>query len=84
MPQPMRDSLQYAQLRQRMTTGTDHGLLADLARFVESFGDHDPDCPSFAIHGRDAEFATCTCGYARRYDFFDELSRRLERRPGHA
>jgi hypothetical protein len=60
-----------------MQTATDDELLADLARFLDSFADHDPDCPGFDAAGRDDELATCTCGFARRYDFLDQLKRRF-------
>jgi hypothetical protein len=71
----MRDNPLYHRLRQQMRAGTNEDLVADLKRFVESFGDHDPDCP-VSDNLRD-ELDTCTCGYARRFDFYDELLRRL-------
>jgi hypothetical protein len=60
-----------------MATATDDELLADLARFLDSFSDHDPDCSGLDAHGRVAELAACTCGFARRYDFLDQLKQRL-------
>jgi hypothetical protein len=69
----------YAQLLQRMRTGTDAELLADLTRFVDSFADHDEDCPGYGAIGRDAELASCACGFARRYDLIEELRLRLAR-----
>jgi hypothetical protein len=73
----MKDSPLYAQLRREMESGTNAELLADLNRFLDSFGDHDQDCPGFGARGRAAEMDTCSCGFARRYDFVDELERRL-------
>jgi len=75
----VKDSPLYAQLRQQMETGTDDELLADLARFLDSFADHDPDCPGFGAHGREPELTACSCGFARRYDFLDQLRLRLTR-----
>ena len=74
----MKDSPLYAHLRREMENATDGELLADLTRFLDSFGDHDPDCPGFDAHGRDAELAACACGFARRYDFLDQLQQRLD------
>jgi hypothetical protein len=53
----MKDNPVYAQLLQQMRTGTDAELLADLTRFVDSFADHDEDCPGYGAVGRDAELA---------------------------
>lgn len=84
----MKDSALYAELLARMQTATDGELLADVTRFVDSFADHDDDCPGYGAVGRDAELAACTCGFARRYDLIDELRRRLAisagSRPGSA
>ena len=77
----MKDSALYAELLTRMQTATDDELLADLIRFVDSFGDHDEDCPGYGAVGRDAELAACACGFARRYDLFAELRNRLARPP---
>ena len=77
----MKESALYAELLARMQTATDEELLADLTRFVDSFGDHDDDCPGFGAIGRDAELAACACGFARRYDLFAELRNRLARPP---
>ena len=73
----MKDSPLYAELLARTQTATDDELLADLARFVDSFGDHDDECPGYGAVGRHAELAACRCGFARRYDLLDELRRRL-------
>ena len=73
----MRDSPQYAELIAEMKAATDDGLLADLTRFIESFGDHDDECPGYNVHGRKAELAACTCGFVRRHDLLDEVRRRL-------
>ena len=62
-----------------MRSGTDAQLVADLTRFIDSFGDHDDDCPGYDAVGREAELAACACGFARRYDLFDEVLRRLTR-----
>ena len=75
----MKDNPAYAQLLEQMRTGTDEEVLADLARFVDSFGDHDHDCPGYDAVGREAELSACTCGFARRLDLLDEIRRRLAR-----
>ena len=75
----MKDSPQYAQLVEQMRTGSDEELLADLTRFVDSFADHDEECPGYSAAGHDAELAACTCGFARRYDLLDELRSRPAR-----
>ena len=77
----MKDNPVYAQLTEQMRTGDDEQLLADLTRFIDSFGDHDDECPGSSAVGRDAELAVCACGFARRYDLLDELRSRLARRP---
>jgi hypothetical protein len=73
----VKDNPVYTQLLEQMRTGTDAELLADLTRFVDSFADHDDDCPGYGAVGRDAELASCTCGFARRYDLLDEVRLRL-------
>ncbi len=73
----MKDDPLYAELLEKMRTGTDADLLADLTRFIGSFADHDEDCPAYGAVGRDAELAACTCGFARRYDLLDEVRLRL-------
>lgn len=73
----MKDNPEYARLTRQMRTGTDEEFVADLTRFVGSFADHDDDCPGYSVVGRDAELATCACGFARRHDLLDELRRRL-------
>jgi hypothetical protein len=73
----MKDSRQYSELLRTMKTATDEEFLADLTRFVDSFADHDDDCPGYSVVGRDAELAACTCGFARRHDLLDEVRRRL-------
>jgi hypothetical protein len=78
----VKDNPVYAQLLQQMRTGTDTQLLADLTRFLDSFADHDDDCPGYAVVGREAELAACTCGFARRYDLLDEVRLRLTAIPG--
>jgi hypothetical protein len=78
-PCAVKDNPEYAQLIREMTAATDDGLLADLTRFIESFGDHDDDCPGYSVYGREAELATCTCGFVRRHDLIDEVRRRLGR-----
>jgi hypothetical protein len=59
-----------------MSSASDEELLRDLVRFVSSFAEHDPDCPAITASGREAEFVVCRCGFARWYDFLDELERR--------
>jgi hypothetical protein len=73
----MKDSQQYAALLQTMRTGTDEDLLGDLTRFIDSFADHDDDCPGYSAVGRDAELSACTCGFARRHDLLEEVRLRL-------
>jgi hypothetical protein len=73
----VKDNPVYAQLLEQMRTGTDAELLADLRRFVDSFADHDEDCPGYGAVGREAELAACSCGFARRYDLLDEVRLRL-------
>lgn len=73
----MKDSPLYAQLVREMHAASDEGFLADLTRFVDSFADHDEDCPGYGAVGREAELAACTCGFARRYDLLDEVRLRL-------
>lgn len=78
----MKDSPLYAELLQHMQTSTDDDLIADLERFLGSFADHDDDCPGYNALGRDAELAVCTCGFARRHDFIDQVRLRLRRASG--
>ena len=78
----MKDTQLYAQLLGKMRAATDGEFLADLTRFVDSFADHDDDCPGYSVVGRDAELAVCTCGFARRHDLLDEVRRRLASKPG--
>jgi hypothetical protein len=73
----MKDDPTYRELLHLTRTGTNAELVADLRRFLDSFADHDDDCPGYDAVGRDAELAACTCGFARRYDLLDELERRL-------
>lgn len=73
----MKNSPQYAALLQQMKAATDAEFLADLTRFMDSFADHDDDCPAYEIYDRAAELAACRCGFARRHDLLDELRRRL-------
>lgn len=75
----MKDNPLYADLMEKMKGATDEEFVADLTRFVDSFGDHDDDCPGYNAFGRDAELAACTCGFARRLDLLDEVRRRLAR-----
>jgi hypothetical protein len=73
----MKDSEKYAELLRTMKTATDEEFLADLTRFVDSFADHDDDCPAYNVYGREAELEACTCGFARRHDLLDEVRLRL-------
>lgn len=45
----MKDSPQYAELIGQMKAATDEEFIADLRRFVDSFADHDDDCPGFSV-----------------------------------
>lgn len=75
---PLRQSRLYAELVGRMRIATPEALVEDLRRFVDTFGDHDSDCPAAdtLVYGP-KELDTCLCGYARRFDLFDEILRRL-------
>ena len=73
----MKDSPQYAQLLEVMKASSDEEFVADLTRFIDSFGDHDDDCAAYQVYGRDAELAACACGFARRHDLLDEVRLRL-------
>lgn len=73
----MKDSPLYEQLPREMKAATNEELVADLNRFVDSFADHDDNCPGYNVVGRDAELAACTCGFARRHDLLDEVRLRL-------
>lgn len=75
----MKDTKLYVELLEKMKAATDGEFLADLTRFMDSFADHDDDCPGFSVVGRDAELAACTCGFARRHDLLDEVRHRLAR-----
>jgi hypothetical protein len=70
---------EYAALVRQMKAATDEEFVADLTRFVDSFADHDDDCPGYSVYERGAELAACTCGFARRHDLFDEVRLRLAR-----
>jgi hypothetical protein len=72
----MRETPLYAELRKGMRSASDEDFLRDLVRFVSSFADHDQECPATDANGREAELAVCRCGFARWYDFLDELERR--------
>lgn len=73
----VKDNPTYLQLLQQMRQGSNEDFIADLTRFVDSFADHDDDCPGYSVAGRDAELAACVCGFARRYDILDEVRLRL-------
>ena len=75
----MRDSPQYAHLLREMKAASNEEFVADLTRFIDSFADHDDDCPGYQVYGRDAELGACRCGFARRHDLLDEVRLRLEK-----
>ena len=75
----MKDSPLYAELLRAMKSGTDEDLLADLRRFIDSFGDHDDECLGYDVYGREAELAACSCGFVRRHDLVDEVRLRLRK-----
>ncbi len=56
-------------------------FVARAQRFIESYGDHDEDCPVLesSLYGRDAELEPCACGYVFRWELLAELERRLMR-----
>ncbi|MEX1073239.1 MAG: hypothetical protein WED86_06040 [Chloroflexota bacterium] len=73
----MKEMPEYAAPVRQMKAATDEEFVADLTRFVDSFADHDDDCPGYSMYERVAELAACRCGFARRHDLFDELEQRL-------
>ncbi|MEO8638963.1 MAG: hypothetical protein ABI458_03495 [Chloroflexota bacterium] len=77
----MKDSPLYAQLLRQMRVASNEEFVADLTRFVDSFADHDDDCPGYGARGREEELAACSCGFARRHDLLDEVQRRLASKP---
>jgi len=74
----MRRSPLYAELVAKMRSAPPDVLVDDLKRFVDTFGDHDSDCPAAdtLLYGSE-ELDVCVCGFARRFDLFDEFLRRL-------
>ena len=74
----MKETPLYRELLATMTTYSDPDFAADLERFIDSFADHDPDCPVVDVGSR-RELESCTCGFARRFDFYDQLRIRLGR-----
>jgi len=76
----MKDSPLYAELLAQRRDASDEELMADLRRFIDSFADHDDDCPGYGVYERGAELAACSCGFARRHDLLDEVRTRLARR----
>ena len=47
--------------------GQEDPLIADLRRFILSFGEHDPECPGFEAQGPMAvEGRSCACGFIPR------------------
>lgn len=59
-------------------------FVARIQKFIESYGDHDEDCPLIdsSLYGREAELDQCACGYVFRWELFAELERRLMRDAG--
>jgi hypothetical protein len=54
-------------------------LIADLRRFILSFGEHDPECPGYEATGPMAVDArSCTCGFIPRMnDLLAETAARI-------
>jgi hypothetical protein len=54
-------------------------LITELRRFLESYGEHDPDCPALTLVGdavHDPE--NCTCGFTvREQELLAEIADRL-------
>lgn len=77
---PLRQSPLYAELLANMRTASPEAFVDDLKRFVDTFGDHDSDCPvaDTLLNGRE-EVDACVCGFARRFDLYDEVLIRLGR-----
>jgi hypothetical protein len=64
----MRNSPEYAQEVTALPGMSHAELLARIQNFMESYGDHDEDCPLIdsRLYGRDAELDPCVCGYVIR------------------
>ena len=50
-------------------------LVAEIRRFILSFGEHDPGCPGIDATTWTQQREVCICGFAGR---LDELMQRLE------
>ena len=53
----------------------DSELVAEIRRFILSFGEHDPDCPGIDATTWTQQCAVCICGFSSR---LDELMQKLE------
>jgi hypothetical protein len=75
----MRNSLEYARELAALPELSHAELVARVRTFMESYGDHDEDCPLIdsSLYGRDAELGQCVCGYCFRWELLAELERRL-------
>jgi hypothetical protein len=51
----------YHELVAKMNSYSDADFGADLERFIDTFADHDPDCP-VVEGGSRREIESCTCG----------------------
>lgn len=45
-------------------------LVAELRRFVLTYAEHDPDCPSIYLNSWEEQKRDCLCGLAQRLDVF--------------
>lgn len=52
-------------------------LVAELRRFILTYAEHDPDCPSIDLNSWDEQKRDCLCGLAPR---LDELMKSLDDR----
>ena len=80
----MKDSPIYRQELAALPGMSHSDLVARIQKFIESYGDHDEDCPLIdsSLYGRDAELDPCACGYVFRWELLAELERRLMRGAG--
>jgi len=72
----VKDSSLYHELVAKMRSYGNAEFAADLERFIDSYADHDPDC--LVDDDRPPrEIESCTCGFARRHEFYAQLQLRL-------
>jgi hypothetical protein len=47
---------------------SEHEIVAELRRFILSFGEHDPDCLGVDATVWEQQLQVCQCGFAPRLD----------------